>query len=224
MWASISRSIGPWGSRNHTRRTAGSSGFQVTDYKNRQAALTILECRKKSSREQLEYPIEKEFSMGEWNRTTSKMALNEIRPEHWNAIQKHIEAYDLQPDLSDYLICIETISRQKKKKLFRGGIPNQTIQIAIITPKWLIIGVQGDKPDSTGVLSIQLKDAIAKDYKDEPGYKLIQDTGVNVTGIYTGRVGMHGSSHIMSFIGLGQEPVAEEFKEILFKTIANAKM
>lgn len=161
--------------------------------------------------------------MGEWNRSTSKMTPNEIRSEYWNAIQKHIEAFDLTLDLSDYLMCIETISIKKKKKLFGGGIPSQTIQISIITPKWLVLAAQGDTPDSPGVISIQLKDAIAKDYKDDPGYKLIPDTGVNVTGIFTGMVGMHGSSQVSSFIALGEEPVAGEFKSILFETIANTK-
>jgi len=88
---------------------------------------------------------------------------------------------------------------------------------------WLVLAAQGDKPDSPGVLSVQLKDAIAKDYKDDPGYKLIPDTGVNVTGLFTGRVGMHGSSHITSFIAFGEEPAAGEFNELLFETIANAK-
>ena len=161
--------------------------------------------------------------MGEWNRSTSKKALNEIRPECWKAIQEHFEAYDLKPDLSEYLTCVETISSKKKKKLFGGGIPNQTVQISIITPKWLVIAAQGDKPDSLGVLSVQLKDAVAKDYKDDPGYKLIPDTGVNVTGVYTGRVGMHGSSQISSFIALGEELAAGEFKKILFEAIASAK-
>ena len=121
------------------------------------------------------------------------------------------------------MICVETISSKKKKKLFGGGIPNQTIQISIITPKWLVIAAQGDTPNSPGVLSIQLRDAIAKDYKDDPGYKLLPDTGVNVTGIYTGRVGMHGNSQISSFIALGEESVAGEFNKLLFETIASAK-
>ena len=161
--------------------------------------------------------------MGEWNRSTRKMVIDEIQPEYWNAIQEHNEAYNLKLDLSDYLICIETISSKKKKKLFGGGIPNQTIQVSIIFSKWLVIVAQGDKSDSLGVLSIQLKDAIARDYKDDPGYKLIPDTGVSVTGTFTGRVGMQGSSDISSFIALGEEPAAGEFKEILFETIANAK-
>jgi hypothetical protein len=151
------------------------------------------------------------------------MTLDQIRPEHHGAIQEHIEAYELKLDLNDYLICIETISHKKKKKLFGGGIPNQTIQLDILTPAWLIVAAQGDKSDSVGVLSVQLKDAIAKDYKDDPSYQLIPDTGIFVTGTYTGRVGMHGSSDISSFIPLGEEPAAAEFKEILFKSIANAK-
>ena len=161
--------------------------------------------------------------MGEWNRSTSKLTLDKIRKEHWSAIQEHIEAFDLRSDLSDYLICIETISSKQKKKLFGGGIPDQTIQISILTPKWLVIAAQGDQPNSPGVISIQLKDAIAKDYKDDLGYKLIPDTGINVTGIFTGMVGMYGNSQTSSFIALGEEPAAQEFKEKLFKTIANAK-
>ena len=149
--------------------------------------------------------------------------LDEIQPEYRNAIKEHFETHNLKTDLSNYLICTKTISSKKKKKLFGGGIPDQTIQISIITPEWLVIAAQGDTPDSIGILSIQLKDAIAKDYKDDPGYKLIPDTGVNVTGIYTGRVGMHGSSQITSFIALGEEPVAGEFKKILFEAIANAR-
>ena len=161
--------------------------------------------------------------MGEWNRSTSKLTLDQIRPAHRSAIQEHIEAYELKLDLDGYLMCIETISRKKKKKLFGGGIPNQTIQLSVLTPTWLIVAAQGDRSDSVAVLSIQLKHAIAKDYKDDPSYKMVPDSGIFVTGTYTGRVGMHGSSDISSFIPLGEEPAAAEFKEILFQSIANAK-
>lgn len=161
--------------------------------------------------------------MGDWNRSTKKMIIDEIQPEYWNAIQEHNEAYNLKLDFSDYLICVQTVSSKKKKKLFGGGMPNQTIQVALITPKWLILAVRGDQPDSVGVLSIQLKDAIAKDYKNDPGYKLIPDTGVFVTGLFTGRVGIHGSSDISTFLALGDELVAGEFKEKLFQTIAETK-
>ena len=161
--------------------------------------------------------------MGEWNRSTRKMTLDGIQQEYLNAINEHINDYDLKLDLSDYLMCIETMSSKKKKGLFGGGIPNQTTQVSIVTPKWLVIAAQRETPDSLGVLSIQLKDAIAKDYQDDPGYKLIPDSGINVSGTYTGRVGMNGNSQISSFIALGEELAAKEFKELLFETISNAK-
>ena len=59
--------------------------------------------------------------MGDWNRSTKKMIIDEIQPEYWNAIQEHNEAYNLKLDFSDYLICVQTVSSKKKKKLFGGG-------------------------------------------------------------------------------------------------------
>lgn len=161
--------------------------------------------------------------MGEWDRSTKMVLLAQIHPGQMLAIQKHIEAYDLKNVLDDYLMCIESIALKKKKKLFGGGIPDQTTQIAIVTPRWLVIGAQGENPASFGVLTIQLKDVIVKDYKDEPGYRLIPDEGINVTGPFTARVGLEHNAYITSFIGLGAEPAAREFKEILFEAIMKAK-
>ena len=161
--------------------------------------------------------------MGEWDRSTKGLQLAQIRPEHMQVIQDHINAYDLKNVLDDCLVCIESTAIKKKKKLFGGGIPDQTTQIAIVTPRWLVIGAHGEKPGSLGVLTIQLKDAIVKDYKDEPGYRLIPDEGVNITGPFTARIGFEQSSYITSFIGLGTEPAAKEFKEILFEAITKAK-
>jgi hypothetical protein len=161
--------------------------------------------------------------MSDWERSTKMVLLEQIRPEHMQAIQGHIETYDLKNVLDDYLICIESTAIKKKKKIFGGGIPDQTTQIAIVTPQWLVIGAQGENPGSFGVLTIQLKDAIVKDYKDEPGFRLIPDEGVNVTGPYTGRVGFESNAFITTFIGLGAEPAAKEFKDILFDAILKTK-
>ena len=161
--------------------------------------------------------------MGEWDRSTKSLLIAQIRQEHMQAIQEHIEAYDLKNVLDDVLICIETNASKKKKKLFGGGIPDHTTQIAIVTRRWLVIGAQGENTGSFGVLTIQLKDAILKDYKDEPAYRLIPDEGVNVTGPFTGRIGFEHNAYITSFIGLGAEPAAKEFKETLFEAITKAK-
>ncbi len=161
--------------------------------------------------------------MGEYNRSTSQKMFEAIPTGHMQAIQEHIEYYNIKPDLEKYLICIETFSKKKKKPLFGGMTPNQTHLVAIVTPTWLITATQGDKPNSIGVLSIQLKDAHPRDYKDDPGYQLVQDTGVFVTGIFTGRVGMPGNAEISSFVPLGEEPIAEQFKEILFEAVDKAR-
>ena len=161
--------------------------------------------------------------MTDWERSTKMVLLEQIRPEHMQAIQGHIESYDLKNVLDHYLICIESTAIKKKKKLFGGGNPDQRTQIAVVTPQWLVIGAQGENIGSFGVLTIQLKDAIAKDYKDEPGYRLIPDEGVNVTGPFTGRIGFEHNAYITSFIGLGAEPAAKEFKETLFEAITKAQ-
>ena len=157
--------------------------------------------------------------MGEWKRSSHKLTIDETQPELLETIKKHIEAHNLILDLDDYLICIETISDSKKKKLFGRGIPKQTIQVAIVTPKWLIVGTQSEKPDSIGAISFELKDSIAKDYRDEPGYNIIPDSGVTITGPNKGIIGTNTNPNVSIFITLGEEPVADEFKEILFGAI-----
>lgn len=161
--------------------------------------------------------------MSEYNRTSNQKMFESIPAGHMQAIQEHIDYYNLKPDLEKYLICIETFSKKKKKPLFGGMTPNQTHLVAIVTPTWLITAMQGDKPNSIGVLSIQLKDAHPRDYKDDPGYQLVQDSGVFVTGIYTGRVGTQSNAEISSFIPLGEEPITRQFKEILFDAVARAR-
>jgi hypothetical protein len=162
--------------------------------------------------------------MRNWNRSTIKSSLDQIPPEIWGAIQEHLETYNIKSVFDDYLICIQTESQVKKKKLFGGGIaPNKTLQVVIVTPRWLVIGSTSDKSKSAGALSIQLKDSIVKDYKENPGYQLIQDVGVDVTGAFTGIVGMHGNAYTSHFIGLGEEPVASEFKNLLFELTQKAR-
>jgi len=162
--------------------------------------------------------------MREWNRTTKKMQLESVPQEMRSTIDEHLYSFNLGPILDDYLICIVTESEKRKKGLFGGGvfgakIPKHVVQVSIVTPTWLVICAQAEKEDSTSALSVPLKDALAENYQDTPDNDIIQDSGVYVTGIYTGRVGMHGNQRIKYFIGLGEEPAASEFKDILFQSI-----
>ena len=161
--------------------------------------------------------------MSEWNRSTRKISLEEIRPALTEKIQEHLERFNLGSILDDYTICVETVSVKKKKGLFGRGGGQQTAQIVILTPTWLVISVESEKPGSAATLSVKLEDAFAEDYAETPHYKLIADNGIQVTGEFTGRVGMQGENRIMYFLGLGEEPAAREFKELLFQGIKNTR-
>jgi len=161
--------------------------------------------------------------MSEWNRSTTELPFEKIRPEIAAAIQKHIETYNLGAILDDYQICIETVSDKKKKGLFGLGGNRQTIQVVILTPEWLVIGSRGDKPESSAALSVMLKDAVVEDYADSPAYKLLPDNGLHVSGNFTGRVGRHGFQRVTTFITLGEGRVAREFKELLSQAIQKTR-
>lgn len=160
--------------------------------------------------------------MKEWERNSRKLTLEQCPSEFRQKIQEHIDFFNLKNVLDNYLFCIETTSVKIKKKLFVGGIPDQTIQIAILTPEWVMTAQKGDKPDSIGVLSIQTKAANLEDYKDSMGYTLIQDNGVNITGPFSG-VFTEFSAINTYFLGLGPEPAALEFKQVLFEVVEKAR-
>lgn len=78
-------------------------------------------------------------------------------------------------------------------------------------------------PYRAAAVSIPLESATAEDYRDTPDYNMIQDCGVYITGIFTGKLGLEGNTLTRYFIGLGEEPAAHEFKEFLFKFIQNTR-
>jgi hypothetical protein len=162
--------------------------------------------------------------MGDWNRTTRKITMDQIRPDMAQAIQTHLDSFNLGPILSDQLICVETTSTKKKKGLFGGGGDQQVISVDIVTPNWLMLVTRGDKSASAVAHTIQLKDSFITDYKDSPNYKLLQDTGLDITGIFTGIIGMNNEPQVSMFIPLGEEPAAIEFKNILFEEFKKSRL
>jgi hypothetical protein len=165
-----------------------------------------------------------------WNRSTRKLLLHTIPTEVQSTLDEHIEQYNLGPILKDYLICVETTShKQKKKGLFGGGvagikIPEHVVQYGILTPNWLVICAQSlGKKTSTAALSVQLKDATVEDYSQTADYNIIPDSGVYITGTFTGRVGMQGRQQIRYFMGLGEDRDASDFKDILFEGIQKTR-
>jgi hypothetical protein len=160
--------------------------------------------------------------MGEWNRSTRECRLDDMTPELNTAIQAHIESYNLGSILDDYRMCIETVSQKKKKGLFGGGGDQSVLAAVILTPAWLVWAVLGDK-SGAAALSARLDELVVEDYASTPRYKLLPDTGIEVTGVFTGRVGMEGNQQVSMFIGLGEEPAALQFKDALMRAIQDIK-
>jgi hypothetical protein len=156
--------------------------------------------------------------MGDFNRTTREVPLSSINPEAYTAIREHLETYNLGPILDDYQICIETTSEKKKKGLFSLPGPKRIIETIILTPTWLVLAVKFNEPGA-GVLSVKLVDMTATDWAQTPGYQFVQDTGIEISGAFTGQVGMHGSQRLTKFVGLGEEPAAHKFRALLDQAV-----
>ncbi len=159
--------------------------------------------------------------MGDWKRSTHECSLNDFLPEAIAAINKHIEQYNLGAILSDATLCIETKNEKTKKGLF--GSAEVIIADVALTPRWLVWAIK----DGKGVISVvsaQLTNIVVTDYSRSETAKLIQDTGVEVTGEFTGMTNnlpleQRGSI----FIGLGCELIAKKFLDMLIKAVQDAK-
>jgi hypothetical protein len=151
--------------------------------------------------------------MGEWNRSTRECRLEDLSPAVNAAIQKHLEQYNLGSILNDALLCVETTSESKKKGLFGLGRAEVVLVHAVLTPAWLVWVVTTGSASTA--LSARIQDIVVTDYADSPSFKLLPDTGVQVEGILTGHVGMHGNQTVGMFIGLGEESAALRFKRTL---------
>jgi hypothetical protein len=153
--------------------------------------------------------------MSDWKRRTQQVSFEDLLPEMINAVQKHIEHYNLGPILSDALICIQTDSEKTKKSLFSGA---ETVYTgAVVLPRWLIWVTNGTKRNTT-VLSALLKDIVVQDYAQTSFAKTIPDSGINVSGKFTDM-----SESVTAFIGLEDNPAGNKFKEIVIQAVQDAK-
>jgi len=153
--------------------------------------------------------------MGDYVRTTRECTLDNLNPLLAEALRAHIEKHELGNVAASSLICCETTSTKQKKGLF-GGKAEVILTGMLLTSHWLIwaTGKAGEAP---GVLSARLRDIQVQDYEHSDLAKLIQDTGLNISGLRTDAINL-GSS----FIGLGAEPAAQKFRSMLKAAIAQA--
>jgi hypothetical protein len=151
--------------------------------------------------------------MSDCKRTTKEVPFESLLPEMIAAINKHIEHYNLGPILSDALMCIQTDSEKVKKGLFGG---EETVQMgAIVTPRWLVWAVTETQ---TAVLSTQLINSTVQDYAQTPFAKMVPDSGVQISGMFT-----DASESASAFIGLDEGVAGRKFRETLVQAAQDAK-
>ena len=153
--------------------------------------------------------------MSDWKRITKEISFDKLPSQMVSAIHHHIEQHNLGPILSDVLICIQTDSEKVKKSLFGG---TEIVQVdAAVTPRWLLWVIHGTKTQ-TAVLSAQLINITVQDYAQTSFAKLVPDSGIEVSGLFT-----DNRESASAFIGLEDNAVGNNFKEMIIKAAQDAK-
>ena len=151
--------------------------------------------------------------MGDYLRTTRECTLDEMNPVVAKSIRDHIQKYELEEVESSILICCETTSTKIKKGFFGGKA--EPIQTGILlTPRWLVWATAKEE-ETFGVYSARLDNLQAQDYEKSEMFKLVSDSGINISGLRT------DSTEVGSiFIGLGPEAAAVKFRAMLKEAIS----
>ncbi|HUM69231.1 MAG TPA: hypothetical protein PLK31_10340 [Chloroflexota bacterium] len=134
--------------------------------------------------------------MSDYLRTTRESTVEARHPVLAAGIRAHIEKYELGYVAASALACCETTATRQKKGLF-GRKTEVVLTAVLVTPTWLIWAA-GKENEPPGVLSARLCDIQVQDYEKTPFYQRIPDSGLNITGLYTG-----AASPGSSLIGLG---------------------
>jgi hypothetical protein len=155
--------------------------------------------------------------MSDYNRSTREVTLASCSAEVTDALNKHIELYNLGRILDDILICVEANAEKIKKGLFSGPGAKSVKTVIVLTPRWLMQVIKLDN-EAAFARSAQLADIVVSDYEKNPFYSKLPDTGVEVSGRFT-----DASESSSSFIGLGRDAAGERFRGMLIQAVQNAK-
>lgn len=80
-----------------------------------------------------------------------------------------------------------------------------------------LIWAAGAEGNELVVLAARLRDIHVQDYESTEMYRLVNDSGVNISGPLSDSV-----QPATSFIGLGSEPAAIKFRKLLRSAIENS--
>ncbi|MCZ2126650.1 MAG: hypothetical protein LC099_02620 [Anaerolineales bacterium] len=154
--------------------------------------------------------------MSDYRRSTQEIKSSEIPAVVAEALQAYIEKYNLGAPLDDAKLCVVSTSEKIKKGLFGAGA-KPLIQTLILSENWLIIVYQEDSK-APYVRAMQLREITIEDYEKSAAYKLIPDTGLNVSGHFS-----EATELSSLFLPLGKDEAGEKFKSALIAAAQKAK-
>ncbi|MAT97038.1 MAG: hypothetical protein CL608_07845 [Anaerolineaceae bacterium] len=152
--------------------------------------------------------------MAGYLRVTRECTLNSMQPALATAVRDYMAQHDLGDVETAALFCGETTSTRQKKRLF-GKKVEETSTGILLTPKWLIWVTEQENETPT-VLAARLRTIQVEDYEQSAMYKMVQDSGINISGLPT------ADGIGTAFIGLGPEPAAQKFRDTLRQAIEAA--
>lgn len=153
--------------------------------------------------------------MSDYIRSTRECALSALRPEWAAALRRRLEREAWSDLEAEVLMCCETTSTKPKKGLF--GKAEVILTAMLVTPRWLVWAT-GREGESPAAVLVPLCDLQVQDYEQSDLHRLMPDAGLNINGLPTPVEGERGSV----FLGLGPEPAAQKFREILRAALEQA--
>ena len=153
--------------------------------------------------------------MSDWKRSTKEIPFESLPSQMVAAINQHIEGHNLGLILANILMCIQTDSEKGKRGLF--GKAEMVHMGSVVTPRWLVWAIHGTNMQ-TAVLSAQLINITVQDYAQTPFAKMIPDSGIEVSGMFT-----DASESASAFIGLEENAAGNKFRETVIKAAQAAK-
>lgn len=146
--------------------------------------------------------------MAAYTRTTRECTWQTMQPVLATAVADYLETHQLTHITDAALLCIETVSTKPGQGLFRRKKEELLVGV-MLAPPWLLWATSQNR--QTAVVTAVLLNQIAlQAYETSPMYQLMPDSGININGLRTDSVAL-GST----FIGLGPEPAAQKFRQLL---------
>jgi hypothetical protein len=155
--------------------------------------------------------------MSDYTRITRDCPLNQIPPEPRQAIRDYFQEHELGDPEAETLMCCETVSERKHVSKLTTWLEGEQDKVVhtwlLLTSRWLIWVRRGDQTDMV-LKAADLNMINVKEYKSI----LNKDTGLDIYG-YIGE----SKNRVRGYIGMGSEPVAQEFRKQVRNAIDELK-